>query len=63
MKDIFAELNQYPVATPLSLSGTIVVGRDIAHAKIQERLDEGKGMPDYLKTIRSTTRACKDACR
>ena len=49
MKDILAELNQYPVATPLSLSGTIVVGRDIAHAKIQERLDEGKGMPDYLK--------------
>ncbi|MEC8209456.1 MAG: fumarate hydratase [Verrucomicrobiota bacterium] len=49
MKDILAELNQYPVATPLSLSGTIVVGRDIAHAKIQKRLDEGKGMPDYLK--------------
>ena len=49
MKDILAELNKYPVATPLSLSGTIVVGRDIAHAKIQERLDQGKGMPDYLK--------------
>ena len=49
MKDILAELNQYPVATPLSLSGTIIVGRDIAHAKIQERLDQGKGMPEYLK--------------
>jgi fumarate hydratase class I len=49
MKDILAELTQYPVATPLSLSGTIIVGRDIAHAKIQERLDQGKGMPDYLK--------------
>ena len=42
MKDILADLNQYPVATPLSFSGTIVVGRDIAHAKIQERLDRGK---------------------
>ena len=49
MKDILAELNKYPVATPLSLSGTIIVGRDIAHAKIQERLDQGQGMPDYLK--------------
>jgi fumarate hydratase class I len=49
MKDILAELNKYPVATPLSLSGTIVVGRDIAHAKIQERLDQGQGMPEYLK--------------
>ena len=49
MKDILAALNKYPVATPLSLSGTIIVGRDIAHAKIQERLDQGKGMPDYLK--------------
>ena len=49
MKDILAVLNKYPVATPLSLSGTIVVGRDIAHAKIQERLDQGQGMPEYLK--------------
>lgn len=49
MKEILAELRQYPVATPLSLSGTIVVGRDIAHAKIQERLDRGEGMPEYLK--------------
>ena len=49
MKDILAVLNKYPVATPLSLSGTIVVGRDIAHAKIQDRLDRGQGMPEYLK--------------
>ncbi|MDD6209018.1 MAG: fumarate hydratase [Bacteroidales bacterium] len=49
MKDILAELDKYPVSTRLSLSGTIVVGRDIAHAKIKERLDSGKGMPQYLK--------------
>ena len=49
MADVLAELTQYPVATPLSLSGTIVVARDIAHAKIQERLDKGEGMPEYLK--------------
>ena len=49
MKDILAELTKYPVATRLSLSGTIIVGRDIAHAKIKERLDSGKGMPQYLK--------------
>lgn len=49
MPEILTELSQYPVATPLSLSGTIVVARDIAHAKIQERLDRGEGMPDYFK--------------
>lgn len=49
MADVLAELTQYPVATPLSLTGTIVVARDIAHAKIKERLDKGEGMPDYLK--------------
>lgn len=49
MADILNELSQYPVATPLSLSGTIVVARDIAHAKIQERLDQGEGMPEYFK--------------
>lgn len=49
MADILAELSAYPVATPLALSGTIVVARDIAHAKIQERLDRGEGMPDYFK--------------
>ncbi len=49
MVDVLAELTQYPVATPLSLTGTIVVARDIAHAKIKERLDQGEGMPEYLK--------------
>ncbi len=49
MKEILAELAKYPVATRLSLSGTIIVGRDIAHAKLNERLDNGEGMPQYLK--------------
>jgi len=49
MKEILAELTKYPVATRLSLTGTIVVGRDIAHAKLKERLDEGRGLPQYLK--------------
>ncbi len=49
MKEILAELPQYPVSTRLSLNGTIIVGRDIAHAKIKERLDRGEGMPQYLK--------------
>ena len=49
MADILAELSRYPVATPLSLSGTIVVARDIAHAKLKERLDQGQGLPEYIK--------------
>ena len=49
MKEILSELDKYPVSTRLSLTGTIVVGRDIAHAKIKERLDAGLGMPQYLK--------------
>jgi fumarate hydratase class I len=49
MAEVLAELSRYPVATPLKLSGTIVVARDIAHAKIKERLDRGEGMPQYLK--------------
>ncbi|MGC6425279.1 MAG: fumarate hydratase [Lentimonas sp.] len=49
MKEVLAELSQYPVTTPLSLTGTIVVARDMAHAKLQERLDKGEGMPDYMK--------------
>ena len=49
MKEILAELDKYPVATRLSLNGTIIVGRDIAHAKIKERLDAGGDMPQYLK--------------
>jgi fumarate hydratase class I len=49
MKEILAELTKYPVSTRLSLSGTIVVGRDIAHAKLKERIDKGEGVPQYLK--------------
>ena len=49
MDEIRAELTRYPVATPLLLTGRIVVGRDIAHAKLKERLDAGQGLPDYLK--------------
>lgn len=49
MKDMLAELTKYPVSTRLSLSGTIVVGRDIAHAKLKELLDEGKELPQYIK--------------
>lgn len=49
MDEIRAELSQYPVATRLSLTGKIIVGRDIAHAKFMERLEAGKGLPEYLK--------------
>jgi len=49
MDEILAELTKYPVATRLSLNGTIIVGRDIAHAKLKERIDAGAGLPDYLK--------------
>ena len=49
MPEILAELSKYPISTPLKLTGTIVVARDIAHAKIKERLDRGEGMPDYLR--------------
>ena len=49
MKEILADLDKYPVSTRLSLNGTIIVGRDIAHAKIKERLDAGEPMPQYLK--------------
>jgi fumarate hydratase, class I len=49
MSAIRAELSKYPVKTRLSLTGTMVVARDIAHAKLKERLDAGQGLPDYLK--------------
>ena len=49
MADILKELTKYPVATRLSLNGTIIVGRDIAHAKLKERLDRGKDLPQYIK--------------
>ena len=49
MPAILSELRNYPVATRLSLTGTIVVARDIAHAKLKEQLDAGKGLPEYFK--------------
>jgi len=49
MKEILAELTKYPVATRLSLNGTMVVARDIAHAKLKERLDQGQDLPMYFK--------------
>ncbi len=49
MAEVLAELDKFPVATRLNLNGTIIVGRDIAHAKIKERLDAGEPMPQYLK--------------
>ena len=49
MDQVRAQLSQHPVKTRLALTGTIVVARDIAHAKIKEMLDAGKPMPDYLK--------------
>lgn len=49
MAQILAELSRHPVATPLLLTGPIVVARDIAHAKLKERLDRGEGLPDYVK--------------
>ena len=49
MDEIRKELTKYPVSTRLSLNGTIIVARDIAHAKLKERLDKGEGLPDYFK--------------
>ncbi len=48
MKEILAELSKHPVSTPLLLTGPIVVARDIAHAKLKERLDRGEGLPPYF---------------
>ncbi len=49
MDAVRKELSKYPVSTRVNLKGTIIVGRDIAHAKIKARLDAGQGMPQYLK--------------
>ena len=49
MSNILKELHKYPVSTRLSLTGTIIVGRDIAHAKLKERIDKGEGLPQYIK--------------
>jgi fumarate hydratase class I len=49
MADILKELSKYPIKTRLSLKGTLIVARDIAHAKIKELIDAGKPMPEYFK--------------
>jgi fumarate hydratase class I len=49
MRDIRAELSRHPVSTRLSLSGPMIVARDIAHAKLKERLDRGEDLPQYFK--------------
>ena len=49
MPEILAELSQYPVATRLSLRGPVIVARDIAHAKLKERLEQGEDLPQYFK--------------
>jgi fumarate hydratase class I len=51
MSEIRAELSKLPVKTRVSLSGSMVVARDIAHAKLKERLDSGQGLPQYLKDM------------
>jgi fumarate hydratase class I len=49
MKEILEQLSKYPIKTRLSLSGPMIVARDLAHAKLRERLESGKGLPDYFK--------------
>ena len=49
MREILATLSRYPVKTRLSLTGPMIVARDLAHAKLRERLESGQGLPDYIK--------------
>ena len=49
MSEILATLSRYPIKTRLSLSGPMIVARDLAHSKLRERLDRGEGLPDYFK--------------
>lgn len=49
MKEILAQLSQYPIKTRLSLTGTMIVARDLAHGKLRARLEAGQGLPDYFK--------------
>lgn len=49
MREVLADLSQYPVSTLLLLNGTIIVARDMAHAKLKERLDAGEDLPQYIK--------------
>jgi fumarate hydratase class I len=49
MKEILAQLSRYPIRTRLSLTGPMIVARDLAHSKLRERLEQGQGLPDYFK--------------
>jgi len=49
MVEVLAELSKHPVKTRVSLTGTLIVARDIAHAKLKERIDSGEGLPQYMK--------------
>jgi fumarate hydratase class I len=49
MKEILATLTRYPIKTRLSLTGPMIVARDLAHSKLRERLESGQGLPDYFK--------------
>ena len=49
MREILAQLTKYPIKTRLSLTGPMIVARDLAHAKLRERLESGQGLPDYFK--------------
>jgi fumarate hydratase class I len=49
MSEILAQLRKYPIKTRLSLTGPMIVARDLAHSKLRERLESGKGLPDYFK--------------
>ena len=51
MREVRAQLSKYPIKTRLSLSGPMIVARDIAHAKLKERLDHGEGLPEYMKNF------------
>ena len=49
MEEVLKELTKYPIKTRLNLSGTLIVARDIAHARIKKMLDDGKPMPEYFR--------------
>jgi len=49
MNEIRAELSKHPIKTRINLTGSLIVGRDLAHAKLKERLEAGQGLPDYVK--------------
>ncbi|SUH18321.1 fumarate hydratase class I [Salmonella enterica subsp. enterica] len=63
MKEILAQLSQYPVSTRLSLTGTIIVGRDIAHAKLKERIESAKTCRSILRPPHLLRRSGKNSGR